>query len=257
VVDAKQYKVRLWDTGGNEKFRTVTSSYYRGAHLALLCFDITDRVSWTNLRSWIGECDRYCQQTTAIAVLGLKSDLDAKRIVEQQEIKEFCESSNYRYLEVSSKLGTNVDKSLEYFLDPVVKILPSTKNAKEPEQTVSLMDKFTFAFNSLFKPKKKQEKVEADTGALELVVNGKKADILEEIGVGGTSHVFKANWNGNNVAVKVFRTDDNAIKAAEKELKILKYFLNKKILKIAEDYDTQTSSNFMALATSKNNCVFC
>ena len=48
-------KRQLWDTSGPERFRTITSSYYRGAHGIFICYDITDRVSFQNITRWIGE----------------------------------------------------------------------------------------------------------------------------------------------------------------------------------------------------------
>lgn len=48
-----------WDTAGQERFRTITSSYYRGAHGIIIVYDVTDRESFTNVKHWIQEIDKY------------------------------------------------------------------------------------------------------------------------------------------------------------------------------------------------------
>lgn len=58
-IDDKTVKLQIWDTAGQERFRTITSSYYRGAHGIIIVYDVTDRESFTNVRHWIHEIDKY------------------------------------------------------------------------------------------------------------------------------------------------------------------------------------------------------
>ena len=55
VLDGNKVKLQIWDTAGQERFRTMTTSYYRGSQGILLVYDITDKKSFTAIRSWIAQ----------------------------------------------------------------------------------------------------------------------------------------------------------------------------------------------------------
>ena len=71
-----------WDTAGQERFRTITSSYYRGAHGIIVVYDVTDAESFTNVKQWLGEIDRYAAENVNKLLVGNKSDLVNKKVVE-------------------------------------------------------------------------------------------------------------------------------------------------------------------------------
>jgi small GTP-binding protein len=104
-VSGKTVKLQLWDTSGQERFRTITSSYYRGAHAILLCFDVSDRDSFNSLNKWHGEIERYACENVNVLVVGCKTDLN--RVVPQADIEAYCESHNVGYIECSAKSGQN------------------------------------------------------------------------------------------------------------------------------------------------------
>jgi small GTP-binding protein len=74
LKDGTECKVQIWDTGGQERFRTITSSYYRGAHLIILVYDVTCRDSFEHIQQWLGEVDRYASDRALCMVLGNKID---------------------------------------------------------------------------------------------------------------------------------------------------------------------------------------
>lgn len=59
TLDGKTVKVQLWDTAGHERFRTISSSFYRGAHGIIIVYDVTDQSTFDNVKHWMGEIDRY------------------------------------------------------------------------------------------------------------------------------------------------------------------------------------------------------
>jgi len=68
-LDGKVIKLQIWDTAGQERFRTITSSYYRGAQGIILVYDCTDQESFSNVRQWMGEIDRYaCENVNKLLV---------------------------------------------------------------------------------------------------------------------------------------------------------------------------------------------
>ena len=69
------YALQLWDTAGQEKFRSVVSSYYRGAHGVLLMYDVTRRPTFEALEGWLTEVRAKCDEGVVVVVVGNKLDL--------------------------------------------------------------------------------------------------------------------------------------------------------------------------------------
>eukprot|EP01089_Gocevia_fonbrunei_P022140 TRINITY_DN882_c0_g1_i4.p1 TRINITY_DN882_c0_g1~~TRINITY_DN882_c0_g1_i4.p1 ORF type:complete len:208 (-),score=46.28 TRINITY_DN882_c0_g1_i4:122-745(-) len=129
-IDGKVVKMQIWDTAGQERFRTITSSYYRGAHGVILVYDVTDQVSFNNARQWLTEIERYaCGQVVKLLV-GNKSDLTTKRVVDQVTGKEFADQFNLPFLEASAKDGTHVT---EAFMQLVKDIFNKTVDKSNPD----------------------------------------------------------------------------------------------------------------------------
>lgn len=104
------FKVQLIDTAGQERFRTVTSSYYRGANGVLLTFDITSKESFDDLQEWLAEVERYTVGGVVKVVVGTKSDLVDQRAVSTEEAKAYAEKLGASYVETSAKEGKGVQE---------------------------------------------------------------------------------------------------------------------------------------------------
>jgi len=112
-VEGKTVKLHIWDTAGQERFRTITSSYYRGAHGIMVVYDVTDRISFNNVRQWLNEIDRYGTSSVTKLLIGNKADLHSKRVVQTQEGRDFADSLGIDFLETSAKTADSVDRSFQ------------------------------------------------------------------------------------------------------------------------------------------------
>jgi len=110
-LDAKTIKLQIWYTAGQERFRTITSSYYRGAHGIIVVYDTTDLESFNNVKQWLHEIDRYASENVNKLLVGNKSDLTSKRAVSFDQAKEFADSLGIEFIETSAKNSTNVEKA--------------------------------------------------------------------------------------------------------------------------------------------------
>ena len=115
-VEDKTVKLQLWDTAGTEKYRSITTSYYRGAHCAFIVFDLTSEESFNSLQDWIKNYYKYANKDFEknIIIIGNKNDLTDKRKVTPEQIDEFIKLNKLIYFETSAKTGENVDESFEY-----------------------------------------------------------------------------------------------------------------------------------------------
>eukprot|EP01117_Protostelium_nocturnum_P020450 TRINITY_DN91_c0_g2_i1.p2 TRINITY_DN91_c0_g2~~TRINITY_DN91_c0_g2_i1.p2 ORF type:complete len:207 (-),score=49.38 TRINITY_DN91_c0_g2_i1:154-774(-) len=110
-LNGKTIKLQIWDTAGQERFRTITSSYYRGAHGIIVVYDITDQVSFSNVKQWLQEIDRYACENVNKLLVGNKNDLTNKRVVDTNTAKEFADGLAIPFLETSAKNATNVEQA--------------------------------------------------------------------------------------------------------------------------------------------------
>eukprot|EP01025_Chloroclados_australasicus_P032396 TRINITY_DN3286_c0_g1_i1.p2 TRINITY_DN3286_c0_g1~~TRINITY_DN3286_c0_g1_i1.p2 ORF type:complete len:214 (-),score=21.47 TRINITY_DN3286_c0_g1_i1:325-966(-) len=110
-IDGKQIKLQIWDTAGQESFRSITRSYYRGAAGALLVYDITRRDTFNHLASWLEDARQHANPSMTIMLIGNKSDLSHKREVSTEEGERFAQEHGLVFLETSAKTAHNVEEA--------------------------------------------------------------------------------------------------------------------------------------------------
>lgn len=110
-IDNKNIKLQIWDTAGQESFRSITRSYYRGACGALLVYDVTRRETFGHLQSWLEDAKANSNTAITIMLIGNKSDLDAKRQVSFKEGEDFAKANGLVFMETSAKTAQNVDEA--------------------------------------------------------------------------------------------------------------------------------------------------
>lgn len=110
-LDGKVIKLQIWDTAGQERFRTITSSYYRGAHGIIVVYDCTDQETFSNLKQWLEEIDRYACDNVNKLLVGNKNDQTSKKAVEYETAKEYADHLKIPFLETSAKNGANVEQA--------------------------------------------------------------------------------------------------------------------------------------------------
>lgn len=135
VVDNKTIKAQIWDTGenfdstikrwmlidnllsaGQERYRAITSAYYRGAVGALLVYDIAKHLTYENVERWLRELRDHADQNIVIMLVGNKSDLRHLRAVPTDEAKTFAERNGLSFIETSALDSTNVETAFQNIL---------------------------------------------------------------------------------------------------------------------------------------------
>ncbi|XP_002868082.2 ras-related protein RABB1a isoform X2 [Arabidopsis lyrata subsp. lyrata] len=111
TIDNIPIKLQIWDTAGQESFRSVTRSYYRGRAGTLLVYDITRRETFNHLASWLEEARRHASENMTTMLIGNKCDLEEKRAVSTEEGEQFAREHGLIFMEASAKTAHNVEEA--------------------------------------------------------------------------------------------------------------------------------------------------
>ena len=124
-INGKTVKLQLWDTAGQEKYKCMVSSYYRGANVALVVFDITNHDSFDSLPLWIENYYKNGPDQKNIILIGNKKDMVEERQVTQEEAELFSQTNNMIYFETSAKDGDNIDYVFTYAAEKLLEFYSS------------------------------------------------------------------------------------------------------------------------------------
>ena len=106
-----------------ERFRTLTSSYYRGAHGIILVYDISRKSTFEHLDNWLREIEMYTNNKAAVKLLvGNKVDLEEEggRAVPREDAESFARAHQMIYIETSAKEKTGVQQTFEELVRKVM-----------------------------------------------------------------------------------------------------------------------------------------
>ncbi|XP_060909952.1 ras-related protein Rab-17-like isoform X1 [Labrus mixtus] len=106
-------RFEIWDTAGQEKYHSVTPLYYRGAHAAILVYDISKRKTYIRAQVWLKELEKHCiQGSTVVWLVGNKGDLTLDRQVSVQEGESLAKDRGLFFTETSALSGDQVSNLL-------------------------------------------------------------------------------------------------------------------------------------------------
>ena len=107
-IDDKIIKLQIWDTCGQEIYRSLISSFYRNATLAMIVYAIDSRLSFSHLNSWLKDVHLLSNPDIKIFLIGNKIDLESNREVNTEEAKQYANENGINYFnETSAKNGFN------------------------------------------------------------------------------------------------------------------------------------------------------
>lgn len=137
LMSNKAIKLQIWDTAGQEKFKSLTTAYYKGADAILLTFDLTNRNSFESLDEWLDQVNEYTTGDPVIIIIGAKSDLYSGHVVTRQEIEEFASDKGFPFYLVSAKTNENV---MESFVHVVTELIERKTKPKGDNNILHLIN---------------------------------------------------------------------------------------------------------------------
>ncbi|KAK8004431.1 hypothetical protein PG989_004150 [Apiospora arundinis] len=122
AVRGNAYRLNVFDTAGQERFRTLSTSYYRGAHGVILVYDISSRASFVGMEKWIDEAKQNAAPNAVLYLVGSKLDKVAGggRAVTYEEGQAFAEANGASFCEVSAKTKENIKRPFVEVVDQIV-----------------------------------------------------------------------------------------------------------------------------------------
>ena len=111
-INGADINLQIWDTAGQERFRSITKNFMKGADGIMYVYDITQKSSFDNLKSWIRSSEESTEGFKKL-IAGNKSDLEIDRVVQNESLTKYCEDKNIKGLEVSAKTGSKVNEAFE------------------------------------------------------------------------------------------------------------------------------------------------
>ena len=105
-IENQDIHLLLYDTAGQEKFRSLIPMYTRDANIILLVYDITNRDSFNHLPDWLKDLTNINVDEVIFAIVANKIDLNSKREVTPEEGQKFADEHNFVFQEISAKTGT-------------------------------------------------------------------------------------------------------------------------------------------------------
>ena len=109
-INDRNVRIQIWDTAGEEAYRSITRSYYKSSTCAFIVYDITEKKTFYDVSTWLQDCRDMCYKNILIYLIGNKSDLEEKRQVTQEEAKQFAEENDLVFYETSALNGDNIEE---------------------------------------------------------------------------------------------------------------------------------------------------
>ena len=111
-LNNETYKLQIWDTAGQEKYQTITKTFYKDAHAIVLVYDLTSKASFEEAKYvWLEEARKNADLNTVFLLIGNKSDIIGKTEVDLVEVQKFAEKEGLMSFQCSAKSGQNVENT--------------------------------------------------------------------------------------------------------------------------------------------------
>ena len=136
-LEGKTVKLQIWDTAGQEKYKSIARSYYKLANGVLLVYDVTRRETFDKVKSWLEELRANSSKGVKVVLIGNKTDLIDQRMVSLEEGKKLAIDNNMFFWETSAL--TNNDFCVNKAFDDLLKeCMEEVRQERENEELQSL-----------------------------------------------------------------------------------------------------------------------
>jgi len=133
LSDGEKYKITIYDTAGQEKYRSLSLNSIRHCEGVILMYDITNRESFNSISEWIKNIYEMQNKDFPLILIGNKLDLKNQREISEEEGTKEAEKYKTEYFETSAIEGINVEKPFDELLNKII-----SKNRLKKNKTIHL-----------------------------------------------------------------------------------------------------------------------
>ena len=130
LYDGTKIKVQLWDTAGEERFKSLAMTYYRKAYGILLLFDVTKKSSFMACKNYLEEVRINSDKKCVIYLVGNKIDLANEREITKEEAENFAKKENIKYIETSAVKNMKVNEAFTSLLNSIYQVKKEDDKSK-------------------------------------------------------------------------------------------------------------------------------
>ncbi|KAF8571404.1 hypothetical protein P879_04069, partial [Paragonimus westermani] len=138
TIDGLRVKLQIWDTAGQDRFRTITSTYYRGAHGIIIVYDVNDVRTFCNVERWTEEANMYVDETIARILVGNKNECPELKTVATQDAQRLAAKYSCLFIETSAKSDENVDQMFDMITREALRLKMLAANQQRDAQPSSV-----------------------------------------------------------------------------------------------------------------------
>lgn len=114
--DGNEYNLQIWDTAGQEEYKSITRNYYKGATVCFLVYDVTRKITFYNIVQWLNDVKSAAPEMSQFILVANKIDNKFSREISFEEGKAMSEDYNMDYIEVSAQDNYHIE---QMFNDPL------------------------------------------------------------------------------------------------------------------------------------------
>ena len=119
IYNNTDYLIQIWDTAGQENFRSVTRGYYKSSAVAMVVYDITKEESFEHIKTWLNDCKELAPRTVLLVLIGNKTDLEEQRVISKERGEKLAKENNMIFFETSALNGNGIEEAFEKSIEAV------------------------------------------------------------------------------------------------------------------------------------------
>jgi small GTP-binding protein len=130
LINNKHIRVKIWDTAGQEQYKSITKSFYKNSDGIVIVYDVHDKKSFEKVQDWVQSLNEYTDSSKTIPVILVGNKIDLEREVSTEEGQKLAESFNLPFFESSAKENKGITEFMHKIITDVLNVVGQSTTQK-------------------------------------------------------------------------------------------------------------------------------